>query len=468
MIDQKGECLMPQRWNLVIVLGIVCLSCITTKGAEPMKPLAHFRDFAQMKQVNGTPNGWTTWTPRAEIAPCFSVDATAGRNGRGALKIEGNNNPAAFGSWRHRVEEIGGGRVYRFVAYYRADGVEHERRCVSARLDWLDANGKQARPPDYALDVGKEESSRHAPHDESRWTKVEHVAAAPDNARSVVIELSFGWCATGSVWWDDVQLREEPSPPQRVVRAVTIYHRPSGTGSAAASVEQFCRLIEAAALQKPDVICLPEGITVIGTGKSYAEISEPVPGPTTQRLGALAKKLRCYIVAGIYERVGSVIYNTAVLVGRKGEVVGAYRKTHLPREEVEGGLTPGDSYPVFDTDFGKVGLMICWDVQFPEPCRALALKGAEVILLPIWGGSDVLAKARAIENHVFLLTSSYDMQTFIVDPTGKVLAEATKEKPIAVAELHLDRKIVQPWLGDMKTRTWKERRPDIPLQTPQR
>jgi predicted amidohydrolase len=152
-----------------------------------------------------------------------------------------------------------------------------------------------------------------------------------------------------------------------------------------------------------------------------------------------------------------------VLLDRTGKLAGKYRKTHLPREEVEAGLTPGDSYPVFDTDFGKVGLMICWDLQFPEPARAMALKGAEVILLPIWGGSEVLAKARAIENHVFLLTSSYDMKTFIVDPAGAVLAETTTEKPVAVAEMHLDRKILQPWLGDMKPRTWKERRPDIPV-----
>lgn len=440
-----------QLWRRLMLVSMICLWGIAAKGAETMKPLIHFRDFAQLKQVNGIPEGWTKWTPRAEISPRFAVDATAGRNGRGALKMDGNNNPAAYGAWRHTVAGIVGGRVYRFTAYYRVEGVEHERRCVSARLDWLDEKGNRARPPDYALDVERV----------GEWRKVEHVAAAPDNARSVVIELSFGWCAKGAVWWDDVQLREEPSPPQRVVRAMTIYHRPHGTKSAAESVEQFCRIIEAAASQKPDVICLPEGITVVGTGKSYAEVSEPIPGSTTQRLGELAKKLRCYIVAGIYERVGSVIYNTAVLIGRKGELVGAYRKTHLPREEVEGGLTPGDSYPVFDTDFGKVGLMICWDVQFPEPCRAMAVKGAEVVLLPIWGGSETLAKARAIENHVFLITSSYDMKTFIIDPTGSVLGEATAERPVAVAELHLDRKILQPWLGDMKTRTWKERRPDI-------
>jgi predicted amidohydrolase len=261
-----------------------------------------------------------------------------------------------------------------------------------------------------------------------------------------------------------VQLVEDPSPRQRVVRAITIYHRPRGTKSAAESVAGFCKLVEAAAAQKPDVICLPEGITVIGNGKSYPEVSEPIPGPTTRTLGGLAAKLGCYIVAGIYERVGSVIYNSAVLLDRKGQVAGVYRKTHLPREEVEGGLTPGDEYPVFQTDFGKVGLMICWDLQFPEPARALALQGAEVILLPIWGGSEVLARARAIENHLFLITSSYDMKTFIVDPTGSILAEATTEHPIALAELQLDRALLQPWLGNMKPRTWKERRPDIPVE----
>jgi predicted amidohydrolase len=220
-------------------------------------------------------------------------------------------------------------------------------------------------------------------------------------------------------------------------------------------------MAEGAAGQKPDIVCLPEGISVVGTGRTYADVSETIPGPTTQRLGQLAQRLHSYVVAGIYERNASVIYNTAVLIGRNGEFVGKYRKTHLPYEEVDGGITPGDSYPVFSTDFGKVGLMVCWDVQFPEPARALAAQGAEIILLPIWGGSEVLARARAIENHIFLVSSSYDMRTFIVNPAGSVLAEATSASPVAVAEIRLDRKILQPWLGDMKPRTWKERRTDL-------
>ena len=112
---------------------------------------------------------------------------------------------------------------------------------------------------------------------------------------------------------------------------------------------------------------------------------------TTRRL---ARELRSYVVGGLYERVGPVVYNTAVLIDRDGKLAGRYRKTHLPREEWEAGITPGDSYPVFTTDFGKIGLMISWDVQFPEPWRELGLQGAELVLMPIWGGSETLLRAR--------------------------------------------------------------------------
>jgi predicted amidohydrolase len=439
----------------LLAVGFYCLLAHAAQGATPVsapsKLIAQFHNFVSQKDTQG----WKTQAARPEIAPRFGVDARGGRKGGGALFIATDNN-AALGSWQRTIQGIKAGQNYYFVSYYRTKNVRHERRSITARLEWQDGNGRQVSPPVFALDAGKD----------GVWTKVEYFTIAPEKAHRLVIDLSFGWNENGQVWWDDIELREETAPVGRTVRALTVFHRPANTKSAAESVEQFCTLIERSVTQKsdnkPDIICLPEGITLIGNGKTFPEIGEPIPGPTTKRLGALAQKLNSYIVAGIYERVGSVIYNSAVLIGRKGEVVGTYRKTHLPREEVEGGLTPGNSYPVFQTDFGKVGLLVCWDVQFPEPARAMALQGAEVILLPIWGGSEVLAQARAIENHVFLISSSYDMKTFIVDPAGKVLAEATKEKPLAFAELNLDKKIMQPWIGDMKTRTWKERRPDIP------
>jgi len=98
------------------------------------------------------------------------------------------------------------------------------------------------------------------------------------------------------------------------------------------------------------------------------------------------------------ERSKNVIYNTAALIGPDGKLLGKYRKVCLPREEIEGGVTPGHNYPVFDTRFGKLGMMICWDVHFPEVARNLSNQGAEVIAMPIWGDNPALAKARAIEN----------------------------------------------------------------------
>src|SRR2546422_5574626 len=286
--------------------------------------------------AKGGTEGWQNWSPRPEIAPRFYVDPAGGRSGGEALVIAANKNPAAFGAWKKLIDGIVAGRTYRFSGYYRLEGISDARRHVSARLEWQDAKGQRARPPDFAR-----ESARAG-----EWTKVEYLADAPENASRLLIILSFGWTSAGSVRWDNVQVVQDRSPQERVVRAITIYQRPSGTKSSAESVEQFCRIAESAAARKPDIVCLPEGITVIGTGKSYADVSESVPGPTTARLAALSKKLGAYVVAGLYEREGSVIYNTAVLIGRNGDLAGKYRKTHLPYEEFEAGLTPGDSYPV--------------------------------------------------------------------------------------------------------------------------
>lgn len=423
--------------------------------AYSLAVLSHAASQLESNFTGQKPFEWTGWSPRQSIEPKFEVSEQGGRDGDSALRIE-SDAPSDFGAWKRQFKDVSPGKNYRFEAWYKTAGVKHEARSVAPRLEWQDANGKQMRPPEYAIAVEERDG----------WKRVEIVSPAPEKAALVEVQLGFGF-VTGSVLWDDISFREIRSPQNRVVNVATVFHRPRGTKSPGESVEEFCRITKEAVLKKgnerPDIICLPEGITVVGTGKSYYDVGETLPGPTATRLGKLAQELNSYIVAGIYEQEGPVLYNTAILIGRDGKLAGKYRKTHLPREEWEAGITPGDNYPVFDTDFGKVGLIICWDVQFPEPSRAMARKGAEVLLLPIWGGNETLAKARAIENHVFLVSSSYDMKTFVVDPEGKVLAEASKEQPVAFAEMHLDKKIFQYWLGDMKARTWRERRPDIAI-----
>ena len=440
---------MKKLLSCLVSVGLVYFVGERVYAGESV--VALMNHFEKVVQSDGLPVGWRTAAPRPEAAPVFSVDAKSGREGGAALRIETRSNPSAFGYWQTKITNVVGGRTYRFSAWYRAVGVPFERRCVSARLEWLDADGKGVRPPDYPLDNLQQ----------GRWTRVEYVTTVPEAARQLDLRLGFGFVPRAKVWWDEIKLLEEPGTPRRLVRAATIFYKPSGSKSAAENVEKFCAVVEQAAVHKPDIICLPEGITVVGTGKKHHEVSESVPGPTCERLGALARKLNAYIVAGIYEREKDVVYNTAVLIGRRGELVGKYRKTHLPREEWGTGLMYGDEYPVFTTDFGKVGIMICWDLQFPEAARALAAQGAEIILLPIWGGNETLWRARAIENCVYVVSSSYDMKSGVVDPVGQVLAEATAQQPVVCVELDLEKQYHQRWLGDMKTRTWREWRPEL-------
>ena len=150
------------------------------------------------------------------------------------------------------------------------------------------------------------------------------------------------------------------------------------------------------------------------------------------------------------------MYNTAVLMGRDGKLAGKYRKASLPREEIEGGITPGDNFPVFDTDFGKIGMMICWDVFFPEPARALSSKGAEIIFMPIWGGDLTLSKARAIENQIYLVSSTYDMKTGVFDKKGELIVEGTEENPVAVVDVDLNQRELWDWLGEFRNRIQRE------------
>ena len=97
-------------------------------------------------------------------------------------------------------------------------------------------------------------------------------------------------------------------------------------------------------------------------------------------------------------------------------------------------------------------MMICWDVTYPEQARTLAKQGAEVIFLPIAGGNLILAKARAIENQVYLVSSTYDMISAVFDQEGEVMKEATDDNPVIVVDVDLNKQKLWPWLGDFKNR----------------
>jgi predicted amidohydrolase len=435
-------------WKTAVVA--LCLPCAVFCAAVDV------RQSGFKAAEGGLPAGWNVWAARSEIAPRTFVDPVHYRTAPGSLAISGDSNPAAYGGWEYSVPGVEAGKWYRFTAYYKTVGVPNEPLQVVARICWFRADGKGAARPDYPYAVTPE----------GEWTRLTLDAPAPENATTATLQLFLGNAPSGTLWWDDISFTGIPTPKPRPVTIASVKYYPRRGGSPAENVSQFVEVIRKTVPEGVDLVLLPEGITVAGTGKTDVDVAEPVPGPTTARLSEIAAERKVYIVAGLYEREGRAVYNTAVLIGRKGEIVGKYRKVYLPREEIEAGLTPGDDYPVFRTDFGTVGIMICWDSEYADPARALALRGAEIILMPIWDGTPQLVVARAIENRTFLAQSSYGDASLVMDPQGETQATTKQQGTAAVATIDLNRRYNWNYLGNMRERFMKELRLDVPMKRP--
>ncbi len=396
------------------------------------------------------PSDWKFESQREAIAPARYIDDTTFFRNRQTLVLQGGGKEFSNGHW-YKTFDIVPGEYYKFSGYYKASAVEEPNRSILARILWQNDSGDPIGFIEYPyIRLGKSGDG---------WSEIAQTYLVPAGASRAKLELHYRWDADGMVHFGDVSFQKSTEDATRKVRVATINHRPHNSKSSMENLEKYAGFIAKAAEKKADIVCLPEGVTIVGTDLDYVSASEPVPGPTTNFLGNVARKYHLYIVAGILERKGDVVYNTSVLIDRDGRLAGKYRKLSLPREEIDGGVTPGDSLPVFDTDFGRIGMMICWDVTFPETARTLAQKGAEVILMPIWGGNLTLAKARAIENQVYLVSSSYDMISAIFDQEGEVMKEATAEDPVAVVEIDLNKQKLWPWLGDFKNRIPSEMPP---------
>ena len=417
------------------------------------------------------PEGWTTASPRQEIRPQFAFEPKGGVDGQGAFVIRADNREGLDGCWT-RTFPITGGRHYRFEAFYRASKVAVPRRSVVARLLWQDAAGRQV-PSDepvvsgYLISKSKPMASAEFPTTKTAradgWTEVSDTYLAPAQATQAKVELHLQWAARSEVRWSKVSLTETPTPTPRVVRLATVHFKPKGGKTPADNCRQFAPLIAEAARQKADLVVLGEIAPSAGLSQKNEEIAEPVPGPSTEYFGTLAGQHHCYIVLSLVERAGHLLYNAAVLIGPDGKLMGKYRKACLPREEVEAGVAPGDDYPVFETRFGKVGLMVCYDGFFPEPARELAKRGAEVIAWPVWGCNPLLARARACENNLYLVSSTYEdvsrnwMLSAVFDRSGEVIAQASEWGTVAVAEVDLNKRTMWNFLGDFGARVPRHR-----------
>ena len=162
----------------------------------------------------------------------------------------------------------------------------------------------------------------------------------------------------------------------------------------------------------------------------YPQVYDGLDGPQIQRFSQIAKTYGMHIVAGLFVTLEGKTYNCAVLFDGKGEIVGIHKKVHLPAGE-EWCVTPGDRFEVFETELGNIGMLVCWDMQFPEAARELALGGADLIACPTWGWENIYGLSRAYENSVTIAAAmgihaaglpDYCDPSCIVDNMGKIVA----------------------------------------------
>ena len=258
-----------------------------------------------------------------------------------------------------------------------------------------------------------------------------------------------------------VQLRCGPDPDENLARAV----------------EQ----IQAASKRGAQVVCLPELFRTQyfcqREDASLFDLAEPIPGPTTEKMSQAARQSGVAVIASIFEkRAPGICHNTAAIIDANGKLLGIYRKMHIPDDPLyyeKYYFTPGDlGFKAFDTSFGRIGTLVCWDQWYPEGARLTALQGAQVLFYPTaigWHPAEkaqygtlqhdawrTIQRAHAIANGVYVAvvnrvghetgnirgneTAGTGLEfwgrSFLCDPFGKVLAEASQDKEeILVGEI---------------------------------
>jgi predicted amidohydrolase len=239
--------------------------------------------------------------------------------------------------------------------------------------------------------------------------------------------------------------------------------------------------LEEAAAAGAQLLVLPECAIpgyMFDSAEEALPYAEEIPGPTTEAFERECARLGVHAITGLLERDGDTLYNAAILVGPDG-LIGSYRKTHLPFLGVDRFVTPGGEFKVFDTALGRIGLIICYDLRFPEVTRTLALQGADMVALPTNFPMaaklqcDVIAPARAAENRIYLLVANrvgkerwgeFCGWSQIVDPYGTRLTEAGEtEEALLVADVELekarDKDYVVP--GEYELYLFGHRRPEL-------
>lgn len=235
------------------------------------------------------------------------------------------------------------------------------------------------------------------------------------------------------------------TPPRKVVIASAVADI---SGSVAARLTTVTGLIDKAAREASekypghglDLMVFPEFAICRESGTTAEDRAVTLDGPVRETLGAKAREHHTWLVVPMTLREADRFSNAAVLFNRAGEVAGIFRKVHPVADDngvLEGGVTPGAGYPVFDCDFGRLGILICWDMAYEEGWDALAAAGADLVALPSASPQTLRPAAQALRHRYYVVNSAPRNNASVFDPIGRTIAQTTDAPGVVVKQIDL-------------------------------
>ena len=406
------------------------------------------------------------WAPHPTAAPLTE-------RSEDTLAIAANGTRTCIGGWQIAYSGVKAGKVYEVVAAAQFQDVDLARDVLRCEAYWgtLPQDSARVVSWDYLL-----------PEWDGDTVQFSRRLAAPEEAEHLTVRYTFRWSVKGASEWQFPKITATESaasfkPVKICVATGRREDRNRRFKSIQDNTDLYARLCRTACeREKPDLIVLPEIALQYGIKGSPLELAVPVPGAETEPFADIARDYGVYVLLGVIERDGDAVHNTAVLFASDGGVDGKYRKVHLAvGGEIDSGILPGDDFPVFDTEIGRIGCNICMDSSAAESSRLIGLNGADFLLLPIMGDHRAwhpedhvwdaerfrgIMQTRAMDNQLCMVVAVNRAEgSCIIDRTGHVLAWNDGSEPYVTAEVNLVDGFRPKSRGCYRGINWMQRRP---------
>jgi predicted amidohydrolase len=424
----------------VVAAFLACFVCNANAADGPSSRI--FREDFTGPLKGGVPQGWDFWSPSRQMQL-----STSSR--RGGFTMSGAGNSQAKGRLWRAISGFRAGEWYRFTVRTRVERIADPRNTVLAVIELAGSQNWHVLMPESA---GPQEM------------RLGFTLQFPNlPTPELKLHLFAGFIPDGSVEWRDVSIERLDGyvRPKRPVRLAVVDSKPAKPGSPEAGAAHYAAEIDRACRgAKTDLVLLPENFN-----KSNVTPADPwsLDSPLMATIRAAARRNRVYVAGSLFQDDHGIAFNTGFLIDREGRIAGTYRKSHLTvGEMLFATIGRGDELPVFNADFGKIGLAVCYDFHFPEVARLLALRGAELVLVPMAAddrlredgtaaSAEHSGKAFVLENRIpvaFAATLGRTVQpSLIIDQHAKVRARSSDEEHIIAADLDLADPALR-WSGD--------------------